>query len=230
MHPLIRVVCFLVFSASLAFGNGMDLLCGGLLLAAAYLSTSPRLLLPAVRMVSRLRWFLLSILIVYGWFTPGQPLLGAESARFADLWPSREGMEAGLLRAALLMAIVAGANLLLRTTSREQLLLAVYSMARPLALCGVSRERLAVRMVLVIEALDPVRRIVTEQMAAAPGGRPDLRTAGRFASGVMQNVVREAEAVAGGSVQLSGHDTPPAQWIYPALLAGLFYAVARLGA
>lgn len=153
MHPLIRVVCFLVFSASLAFGNGMDLLCGGLLLAAAYLSTSPRLLLPAVRMVSRLRWFLLSILIVYGWFTPGQPLLGAESARFAELWPSREGMEAGLLRAALLMAIVAGANLLLRTTSREQLLLAVYSMARPLALCGVSRERLAVRMVLVIEAV-----------------------------------------------------------------------------
>ncbi|MCC6301535.1 MAG: hypothetical protein IT489_01880 [Gammaproteobacteria bacterium] len=230
MHPLIRVVCFLVFSACLAFGRGADLLCGALLLAAAYLMTSPRLLLSAARMVSRMRWFLLSLLIVYGWFTPGPPLFGDEGARFAALWPSREGLEEGVLRAALLAAIVAGANLLLRTTSREQMLLAVYGLARPLALFGVSRERVAVRMVLVIEALDPVRRIVTERMAAAPGGRPDLRSAGRFASGLMQHVVRESETVACGSVQLSGAGAPPpAQWVYPVLLWGLFYAVARMG-
>lgn len=230
VHPLIRVVCFLVFSVCLAFGNGMDLLCGALLLIAAYVATSPRHLSPAVRMLSRLRWFLLSLLIVYGWFTPGNPLFGAEGGRFAAMWPSREGLMEGLLRAALLAAIVAGANLLLRTTAREQMLLAVYGLTRPLALFGVSRERVAVRMVLVIDALDPVRRIVTERMAAAPGGRPDLRSAGRFASGVMQHVVREAEAVTCGSVQLSGAGAPPpAQWAYPLILWALFYAAARIG-
>ena len=201
-----------------------------LLLVAAYLVTSPRHFPPAVRMLTRLRWFLLSLLIVYGWFTPGAPLFGAEGARFAAVWPSREGLLEGLLRAALLAAIVAGANLLLRTTAREQLLLAVYGLARPLALFGVSRERVAVRMVLVIDALDPVRRIVTERMAAAPGGRPDLRSAGRFASAVMQHVVREAEGVACGSVQLSGAGVPPpVQWSYPVLLWALFYAAARIG-
>ncbi len=208
----------------------MDLLCGALLLATAYLATSPRLFPPAIRMLTRLRWFLLSLLIVYGWFTPGDPLFGAEGARFSALWPSREGLEEGLLRAALLAAIVAGANLLLRTTSRDQMLLAVYGLARPLALIGISRERVAVRMVLVIEALDPVRRIVAERMAAAPGGRPDLRSAGRFASGVIQHVVRESEAVACGSVQLFGAGPPrPAQWVYPVLLWGLFYAATRIG-
>jgi hypothetical protein len=230
VHPLIRVVCFLVFSAGLAFGGGAELACGGVLLAGAYLASSPRLFPPAVAMIYRVRWLLLSLFIVYGWFTPGQPLVGSEGARFAELWPTREGVLAGLLRAALLAAIVAGANLLLRTTSRDELLVAVYGLARPLAWCGISRERIAVRMVLVIEALDPVRRIVTERLAAAEGGLPDLRTAGRFASGVMQRVVQQAEAVSGGTVHLAGVGASPTlQWIYPGMLAGLFLAAARFG-
>lgn len=230
MHPLIRIVCFLVFSACLAFGGAAELACGGVLLAGAYLSSPPRLFLPAVTMMYRMRWFLLSLFIVYGWFTPGQPLVGSEGMRFAELWPTREGALAGLLRAALLMTIVAGANLLLRTTPRDELLVAVYGLARPLGWCGISRERIAVRMVLVIEALDPVRRIVTERLAAVEGGLPDLRTAGRFASGVMRSVVQQAEAATGGAVQLSDAGAPPPlQWAYPVLLAGLFLAVARLG-
>lgn len=230
MHPLIRVVCFLVFSACLAFGGAAELAGGGVMLAGAYAASSPRLFLPAVTMIYRMRWFLLSLFIVYGWFTPGQPLVGSEGARFAELWPTREGAQAGLLRAALLMAIVAGANLLLRTTSRDELLVAVYGLARPLAWCGISRERIAVRMVLVIEALDPVRRIVTERLAAVGGGLPDLRTTGRFASGVMQRVVQEAEAVSGGTVHLAvAGAPPPLQWLCPAMLAGVFFLAARLG-
>jgi energy-coupling factor transport system permease protein len=230
VHPLIRIVCFLVLSACLAFGGAAELACGGALIAGAYLATSPRLFVPALTMIYRMRWFLLSLFIVYGWFTPGQPLVGGEGARFAELWPSREGALAGLLRAALLMAIVAGANLLLRTTSREELLVAVYGLARPLGWCGIPRERIAVRMVLVIEALDPVRRIVTERLAAVEGGLPDLRTAGRFASGVMRTVVQQAEAASGGTVQLSAAGAPaPQQWVYPVLLALLFLTTARFG-
>lgn len=230
VHPLIRVLCFLVFSACLAFGDAADLLCGGVLLAAAYLSTSPRLFLPAITMIYRMRWFLLSLLIVYGWFTPGQPVVGAEGARLAALWPTQQGLLAGLMRAALLVAIVAGANLLLRTTSREQLLIAVYGLARPLALLGVSRERLAVRMVLVIEALDPVRRIVTERLATVEGVLQSLRTAGRFASGVMLHVVQQAELAARATVDLPRIGSPPPiQWVYPMLLWGLFFAATRIG-
>lgn len=230
MHPLIRVVCFLVFSGGLAFGGGVELAGGVVLLATAYLVCSPRLLSPALTMILRMRWFLLSLFIVYGWFTPGPPLVGAEGAPFTALWPTREGVLAGLLRAALLAAIVAGANLLLRTTSRDELLVAVHGLTRPLAWLGVSRERVAVRMVLVIEALDPVRRIVTERLATVEGRLPDLRAAGRLASGVMRSVVQQAEAVPEGAVQLTGAGVPPPlQWLYPFVLAGFFAVVARLG-
>lgn len=230
MHPLIRIACFLVFSACLAFGGASELACGVALLAGAYLASSPRLFPPALTMIYRMRWFLLSLFIVYGWFTPGQPLIGSEVERYAYLWPTREGALAGLLRAALLIAIVAGANLLLRTTSRDELLVAVYGLARPLGWCGISRERIAVRMVLVIEALDPVRRIVMERLAAVEGSLPDLRTAGRFASMVMRSVVQQAEASPGGTVHLSDAGAPPPlQWVYPLLLAGLFLAAARVG-
>jgi energy-coupling factor transport system permease protein len=220
-----------VFSACLAFGDAIALLCGTVLLAGAYLWISPRLFPPALSMLYRMRWFLLSLLIVYGWFTPGPPLIGEEGARFAALWPSRAGLSAGLLRAALLAGIVSGANLLLRTTTREQLLIAVYGLARPLAPLGISRERIAVRMVLVIEALDPVRRIVTEQMAALGGVLQNLRSAGRFASGVMLQVVQQAEGAARATVDLPRAGAPALrQWIYPLLLWGVFWCAARFSA
>lgn len=230
MHPLIRVLCFLVFSACLAFGGVVELLCGIALLAGAYLSTSRRLFKPGTAMIYRIRWFLLSLLVVYGWFTPGQPLAGAEGSWLAALVPTQQGLQAGLVRMAVLVAIVAGANLLLGTTSREQLLCAVYGLARPLALLGVSRERLAVRTLLVIEALDPVRRIVTGRLTGAEGAQPSLRTAGRFASDVMLEVMRHAEQATQETVQLPRLEAPaPLQWVYPMLLWGLFFAAARIG-
>lgn len=228
MHPLIRVTCFLVFAAWLALGGPGRLWCGAALMVLAYALMPAASLRPALAMSYRLRWFFLSLLIVYGWFTPGSPLWADPGSRLAALLPSPEGLGAGLARALALVLIVFAVNLLLRSSSRDELLAAVYGLARPLAACGLSRERLALRMVLVMEALDGTRALVKGRLAERPRGVPGLRAIGRFVSELLREVIARAEQRPGEGISLMLGGPPPAlQWSYPVLLGLLLFAAGR---
>ncbi len=225
MHPLIRVVCFLIFAAWLAWGDLQRLLFGALLLAVVHALVAPAAIVAAGNMILRLRWFLLSLLVVYGWFTPGRAL-GPASAAGASWLPTAEGLAEGLLRCAALALIVVAVNLLLRTTGREQLLGAIHGLARPLAPLGLSRERLALRMTLVMEAVGEVRRLVAESLAKRGDDERGARAGGRFAATVMQRVIDDADRRPLDSVQIL-LDAPPhwLQWSLPVLLWAAFYMI-----
>ena len=229
VHPLIRIVCFLVFAGWLAFGDVPRVLCAFALLTVGYawLNSVPVKL--AGRMLSRLRWFFLSLLVIYGWFTPGRPLWPGTSG-LAAMAPSIEGLLAGAERIAALAAIVLGVNLLLRSTSREQLLSAIYGLARPLAVFGGVRERLAVRMMLVIEALDGTRELVIGRLAARNRSVTGLRAAGELTSDLLIEIMQRAEADAGEVRVIADCPAPAAQWGYPLLLWLGFYLAGWLGA
>jgi hypothetical protein len=225
MHPLIRVLCFLVFAAWLAWGGVHRLMFGAALLACLYVLVSPASIRTAGTMIRRLRWFLVSLLIVYGWFTPGRPLGLDAGSTLAPLVPTAEGLAEGLLRCAALLVIVLAVNLLLQTTSREQLLGAILGLARPFTVLGLSRERLALRMVLVMEAVEDVRRIVVDRLAIAREGVRGPRAAGEFASGLLRSVIAEADRRRPEQVTVTLDAPPPAfQWCLPTLLWGVFYA------
>lgn len=224
MHPLIRVLCFLLFAAWLAWGGPQRLVFGGALLLALYLvipSADPR---PAWQMIRRLRWFLISLLIIYGWFTPGRPLLFDQAMPLSVLIPTIEGLAAGLLRCVVLVVIVLAVNLLLRTTDRDQLLSAIHGLARPLTPFGLSRERLALRMMLVMDAIDNVRQIVSDRLALQRGGMPGVRAAGEFASDVMARVIDAADRQQQTRYTLTLAGPPTLlQWAWPLLLCLLFW-------
>jgi energy-coupling factor transport system permease protein len=227
VHPLIRVLCFIVFAAWLALGGPSELACGFALLVAGYAAQRPVPLLPALRMLRRLRWFFLSLLVLYGWFTPDPAPWPNRTSALAALMPSPAGLAAGGERIAVLVAIVAGVNLLLRTTSREQMLAAIYGLALPLAPFGL-RERLAVRMMLVIETLEGTRDLVTSRLAER-GGLSGLRAAGALASELVIEVVRRAETGAGGVRLIAHRPAPPVQWLYPVILWLGFFVASRIG-
>lgn len=229
MHPLIRIVCFLVFTACLAFGDAWQVLCAFVLLVVGYgLIRVP--LDSAARMLGRLRWFFLSLLIVYGWFTPGRALWFEASSGMARFAPTIEGLEAGSERIAALVAIMLSAHLLLRTLSREQLLAAIYGLARPLALFGQVRERMAVRMLLVIELLESTRALVVGRLAANQGGViAGLRAAGDVTSDLLIAVMQRAEGGAGDIRIIVSERIPLIQWSYPVILWLVFFAAGRLG-
>jgi energy-coupling factor transporter transmembrane protein EcfT len=230
MHPLIRILCFLVFAAWLAWGDAQRLLFGAALLALLYAVVKPASLRSAGVMIRRLRWLLVSLLIVYGWFTPGRPIAGLDAgASPAFVIPTVEGLTEGLLRCAALVAIVLAVNLLLRTTDRIQLLGAIHGLARPLAVFGLSRERLALRMVLVMDAVEEVRRIVADRLAAAREGLSGMRALGSFASGLVVTVIEAAGRRGPEQVTLTLGGTPPAlQWTIPVLLWAAFYTAGMI--
>ncbi len=103
-----------------------------------------------LRLLRRVRILLGAIFVLFAWFTPGEALL----LDWPRLGPSREGSLLALAHAGRLMAVVCAVALLLERLSVERLVSGLYTLARPLRLLGLSAERLALRLLLVLRYVD----------------------------------------------------------------------------
>ena len=148
MHPIIRVISYLVVAAGLALGGRGSLIVGIAILTLALLGTRSRDLLAAFRGVWALRWLWCSVFSVYLAFTPGNRILPGWAV------PSFEGVNEGLERVASLALIVVYVGWLVRATGREELVGGLYAIARGIGISRRIAARLAVRTL------------------SGPGGRP----------------------------------------------------------
>ena len=214
LHPLIRVVLLLVFIGAMALASPMLLLAGTVLLVCLYLFAGTTVLRSLPRMLLRLRWLLLAIFIVYGWWTPGTMLLPA----IGGLSPSLAGLQAGLLRITALLLIVSAVNLLLQTLERGQLLAALYLLTGSL-LSKPARERFAVRMLLTLEAVPRVQSILaTARRQHAVNGSRLSQLAGSTRT-LYNDIIEHAEDSANTPIMFDRPLPPPAQqWLYPLML------------
>ena len=227
MHPVIRVVCFLLFCIALVRPDREQLLFAALLIAALLLTFSLSQLRRALGMVRRLRWLLLSVLVIYGWFSPGTPI---ELPLPESLWPTRAGLEAGLLRVLTLILILLAAGILLITTSRRQLIAALYWLLSPLRYLHLQPERLAVRLILTLEYVEQ-----QESLWRAPPASPAEHLRGRInriaqhLGSMLPHLFEQAEQQARTEVSLDV-PAPPSliQWIWPVLLIAGFIAGALI--
>jgi energy-coupling factor transport system permease protein len=168
-------------------------------------------------LLRRLRWLLISLLLVYGWFTPGAALWPALGA----LAPTQEGLSEGLRRVGALLLIALAAQLLMLATPRPQLLTAFYWLARPLRIIGVSRERLAVRLALTLEAVPQLSMVMTPALYQGLEGNAATRF-GQIAARAFQGALDQAARQAGSAVDIVTAQRPPLyQWLYPLSLAML---------
>jgi hypothetical protein len=142
-HPAAQILtwCLLVASMQFLTFEKLTIAAGFVFLSAMMLSTRKFL-----QLLRRTRWILLSLLLIYAYTTPGQPVLDA----LGMLSPSREGLRDGVLQLARLLAAIAGLAILLDRLHRQQLIAGLYFLLAPLQLFGVSRERVAVRLALVL--------------------------------------------------------------------------------
>jgi energy-coupling factor transport system permease protein len=217
LHPLVRIAGLLVFIAGMALAQPLLLLGGtfGLLLAYAMAGfPAPGGLLS---MVVRLRWLLVAILLVYGWWTPGEllwPALGAVS-------PTLQGLGYGLARIFALLCIVSAVHFLLQVTERGQLVSALMQLGAPF-LGPLARERFAVRVLLTLEAVVPVQAIVSDALQQKNQQQRGLPRLVFHANAVYSSVLAQADKSAGAVIDVAEPDAPPAvQWLFPLLLAVL---------
>lgn len=212
----------LVFTAGMALAQPL-LLAGGLaLLLSLYLlagSPEPATLL---LMIKRLRWLFLAILMVYGWWTPGSPVWMA-----AGPWsPTYAGLFHGAIRVLVLVTIVTAVHLLLQSTPREQLLPAMMQLIRPFTTTTL-RERLAVRMLLVIETVPRVQALTAEVLGSQPEASGSLARLSNTSRHLYKRVLEDAAQAHTGIIEFSQPTQPPVwQWLMPLAMSGAILIVS----
>jgi energy-coupling factor transport system permease protein len=213
-HPLIRVILLLVFIAATATARPAILLAAATLLVVAFAGAGRNSLAGLGGMLTRLRWLFLAILLVYGWWTPGDPLFPSAGS----LSPVQEGLRSGLLRVAALVLIVCAVQLLLRTTPRGQLLSALYALTRPV-LSASLRERFAVRVLLTLEAVPRVQQLLAAKRQSKAAGVNSLQRLAGSVSAVYNEILDTASRSAGTTLEFDEPlPAPLQQWLLPLLL------------
>jgi hypothetical protein len=217
MHPVIRVISYLVVAAGLALGGRGSLFVGIAILILSLLGTRSRELLAACRGVWALRWLWCSVFSVYLAFTPGNRILPGWDV------PSFEGVNEGLARVASLALIVVYVGWLTRATDREELVGGLYAIARGVGICQRIAARLAVRTLLCLEAVPRVRATLARSWA---GRRSGAREVVPVLASLLTLAAQEGVGATPSTVRIAASGVPPPrQWLCPAVLAILFMAV-----
>jgi len=210
----------LLFTAAMATAR-TELLAGGIaVLLLLYILARTPSTKTLVSMIKRLRWLLVAIVFVYGWWTPGDSLWPG------TLSPTLQGLSLGLLRVMALLAIVGAVNLLLQSTPREQLLAAIMQLIKPLTTQHM-RERIAVRVLLSIEAVSQVQTLASDVLREHPVTTRKFSTIARSSQLLYKRVLDRAALAADTPIEINEPASPPWwQWIIPLAMSGVIFIVA----
>lgn len=142
-HPAAQIITWCLLVAIMQAMSLGTLLMTAVLILLGTLAISGH---KFIHLLRRTRWIMLSLVLIYAYSTPGQPILEG----LGMFSPSSEGLTEGVLQLARLLAALAGLAILLDKLHRNQLIAGLYTLLAPLQLTGVSRERVAVRLALTL--------------------------------------------------------------------------------
>ncbi|MBI2312555.1 MAG: hypothetical protein HYU77_08640 [Betaproteobacteria bacterium] len=140
LHPATRIVAWVILTAAASRADPPALLA----LGAVALLLAPRA--PFARLFVRSRWLLLSLVLVFGLGTPGEPL----APHLGIFSPTAEGVAEGALHAWRLTFIMASLTLLVISMPTEEMLIGLYVLLHPLNGPGMGAERVATRLWLTL--------------------------------------------------------------------------------
>lgn len=150
-HPSVRLTLWGAATVYAQTLDGAPLATVAAVVLAVSAVVAPRRLYVLLR---RARWLLLSIGLLFAFATPGEVLLPA----LGPAAPTYEGVQlAGthLGRLAIVLALVAA---LMRFAQPEELVSALHGLLRPLTILGLPRDRIALRLMLVLRYVDEQAR------------------------------------------------------------------------
>ncbi len=213
IHPYIKLSLFLVFALSLSLGGYRQLLFGLVLLVCGFLVVSSPDIRGLWKTLCRLRWLWLSLIVFYFWFTPGKLVF----EEFQQWSPTVEGVYQGVFRIGVLALMAMAAHLLFQSCNREQLLASIRWLVTPFGLLGISRDRFAVRMLLVFEAVPGIQASYKDSNKSSTGNF--IQRTGIVVAGLFEDVIQRAESSELHHVSFE-HPGSPAlwQWLCPVFL------------
>ena len=220
----------LICATATSLGNYLVLATTLVVVAFCYVFIYRAALRHAFRMLKAMRWFFLSIVVIYFWFTPGQMLITNTYSWLPNsVIPTFEGLELGMHRVLILALIVFMVNLLLHTTPPPRLLVAIYWWLRPLEYISLDTKKVSLRISLVFTLLQEARGLIDEtrqSLAARTKGMGKPQLLGVAIGEVVSQAEHRANQKQGECIALPViTNPPPIQWLLP---IGLIAAVSLL--
>jgi hypothetical protein len=142
-HPAAVLLLWVFLAVALQSLHLPAMLVTGVVLVAVALAVSFSRFYTLLR---RTRWVMLSLLAIYGYVTPGEAIWAA-AGTFS---PTLQGLGDGVVQLSRLVFALAGLSIVLSLLDTRALMGGIYTLARPLQLVGLSRERIAVRLALTL--------------------------------------------------------------------------------
>lgn len=217
MHPLVRLVTVLLFAGFLPFLPPAGLALAAVGLAVFILILSPQALYRAALAVWNIRWLLVSIAILYGWFTPGTPL----SEALGRASPTVEGMQEALIRSGVLVIMVAVVVLLFAITKREQLIAAIAQSVHIFKPLGLEPAVFGSRLVMSIENVRVLREaLLAVRQARAAEQRDPWQAVADIVLAIESHTVEKASA--SGDENTVTYELSAPRWFewWPAIVLG----------
>lgn len=157
LHPASLILLGFAFLLAASTRSGTALLAIGLTTGvAAMMFARPHFSL----ILRRSRWLLLTMLVLFGWMTPGTPASGLPAA-------TQEGLMLAAEAIARLLIAIATVAFLLVALAPPALVTGLRSLLVPFARLGDFRDRLAVRLMLTLQEVEATRADGSEVPVAA---------------------------------------------------------------
>ena len=173
------------------------------------------------RLMRRMRWFWLSIILLYTLMTPG----GGQSFMLGPLELSVGGFWLGLERCLALLTVLLYFALLIHTTPASQLQGALYWLVQPLRRLGLPANRLSIRIALTLQKIHELQ----SRWSANTGPKMTLsswRDIPERIAALIHEVFTQAETTPAQTELVLVTDAPNHyQWIVLVILIMLIVAV-----
>lgn len=223
MHPVIRVFSVIITIAFLASPARETVLLVIIFSLGLLPFKEPALLHSSLKMLWRLKWLYISILVVYGWFTPGEVIVDLQEINTSYL-PTVEGLQMGVLRIGVLIAIVSLISSLIQTIEKEKLVSAIIWLSAPLRIIGFNTQRFSLLLVLSLDKVLLSETTMRECLRDNKQQTGLLNSASKVIAGALANVENIANQEQIVDISISDISAPPLwQWLLPLMLATIFY-------
>jgi hypothetical protein len=102
-------------------------------------------------MLYRMKWFFISIFILYWFFLPTEGVQSLDDDTIKNIIPIA-------YRITILATIIFSVNLLIKTTTKEEVISSVYLLIKPLTLLGVNINTFLIRAYLTLDLVEYLNR------------------------------------------------------------------------
>jgi len=220
-HPAIRVLALIFLGAGLFQFSLTALIVVFAVLLGLTFARGRQALQGLRKALKRIRWLLLSIVIIYLWVAP-------QNAASGGILPAIPDIVLAVKRAGILAVLVAAVELLRQTTPAVYTASAIASLISPLKSLGVDTNRFATRMALTLEAVPATSDVVVKAAGKTTIKKRSLTGWAEAAASLIQEIEARGNP-SSSSTQLPALGAPSAlDWLVLVVVALATVVLTRI--